>query len=228
ITLATAAIIRTKMMFPSSRAPRMPPPRAHTTVSAANSPAFMGSSACSSIASSRPLNPLAVASRSPASAIPAGIHEVSPACFFPPRPIRVARLRRCWPFVLVDKSSTATRNVATKAAPRTTVSQASLPNRSPIASTSIGREDLGRDLDPLLGQAVHEPRTEPGRLKPPAELPVLVDPGAVIEQEQILKADDVPLHTHDLRDVGDPPHAVLHACLGDHQIEGRGDRFADR
>src|SRR4029453_9718772 len=149
-------------------------------------------------------------SRSAASAIPAGIHEVSPACFFPPRPIRVARLRRCWPFVLVDKSSTATRNVATKAAPRTTVSQASLPNRSPIA-TSIGREDLGRGLDPRLGQAVHEPRTEPGCLKPPAELSVLVDPGAVIEQEQILKADDVPLHPHDLRDVGDPAHAALSA-----------------
>src|SRR5215216_541816 len=228
ITLAAAAITRTKRMFPSSRAPRMPPAMAHRTMSAANSPAFIGNSACSSFASNRALNPLAVASRSPASAIPAGIHEVSPVCFFPPRPIRVARLRRCWPFVLVDRSSTASRNVATKAAPRTSVSQASLPNRSPIAPTSIGREDLGRDRDPQLGQALHEPRTEAGCLQTSAEPAVLVDPGAVVEQEQILEADDVPLHPHELRDVGDAASAVLHACLVDHQVQGRGDLLPDR
>src|SRR4029453_15040589 len=219
------------MMFPSRSAPRMPPATAHRTGSAPNSPALMGNSACSSIASSRPMNPPAVARRSPAWAIPAGIHEVSLAASFAsflPRPIRAARLRRCWPFVLVPKSITASRNVATKAAPSTSVSHASLPNRSPIASTSIGREDLSRNLDPQLGEAIHEPWTESGCLKLPAELAVLVDPRAVVEQEQILEADDLPLHTHDLRDVGDAAGAVLHACLVDQQVECRGDLFPDR
>src|SRR6266540_4034878 len=128
IRLATTATIRTTMMFASSKAPRTPPATAQTAVNATNSPAFMGSPACSSFASRRLLKPPASANRSPAWVSPAGIHVGSLATSLPRPSIRLVRLRRFRPFAPIDKSSTATRNAATNAAPRMSVSQASVPS----------------------------------------------------------------------------------------------------
>src|SRR5262245_31567293 len=114
-----------------------------------------------------------------------------------------------------DGPGSATHGSAAAAAPRSTGSSrppGTPPRRPPPARSSARRrcrtasgsrscvptpsrrEDLRRDRNAQLGQALHESRTDAGGLELAAELALVVDPGAVVEQEQVLKGDDLALH----------------------------------
>ena len=59
------------------------------------------------------------------------------------------------------------------------------------------------------------------------ELALVVHPGGVVEQEDVLGGDDVALHADDLGDRGDPAGAVLETGLLDDEVDGAGDLLAD-
>src|SRR6266496_4070341 len=88
-----------------------------------------------------------------------------------------------------------------------------LPSRRIMIVASSGQEQLGRDRDATILEAVQELWAKPRRLELSQELPVLVDPGFVVEQEDVLKGDDLSLHPDHLGQLGHSASAVLQASL---------------